>query len=126
MTREYLLKVIEKHFWVLSKDEIAKQIANANVELPDFIRDMLMIQDVELNNEEKRKIFHPYFCDAIGNVRGEISLWEQEKLTIWGCEKLFDSCLLLISIFYHYSAVLVPNVMADFLRVVLLKKILLT
>ena len=126
MTREYLLKVIEKHFWVLSKDEIAKQIANANVELPDSIRDMLVIQDVELNNEEKRKIFHPYFCDAIGDARGEISLWEQEKLTIWGCEKLFDSCLLLISIFYHYSAVLVPNVMADFLRVVLLKKILLT
>lgn len=126
MTREYLLKVIEKHFWVLSKEEIAAQIANANVELPDFIRDMLVIQDVELNNEEKRKIFHPYFCDAIGDARGEISLWEQEKLTIWGCEKLFDSCLLLVSIFYHYSAVLVPNVMADFLRVVLLKKILLT
>ena len=58
MTREYLLKVIEKHFWVLSKDEIAKQIANANVDLPDSIRDMLVIQDAELNNEEKRKIFH--------------------------------------------------------------------
>lgn len=126
MTREYLLKVIEKHFWVLSKDEIAKQIANANVELPDFIRDMLVIQDVELDNEENRRILNPLFHDVIENIRGEITLLEKDQLFCRRREKLFDNCLLLISIFYHYSAVLIPNVMADFLRVVLLKKILLT
>ena len=126
MTREYLLKVIEKHFFVLSKDEISAQIKEAKLKLPDFLVEALETQHLELDNEEKQRIFHPYFCDTIEEVRGHIVSLEQENLTIWGRERLFDETLLFISIYYHYSAVLLPNVMADFLRLILMKKILLT
>ncbi|MBQ9034962.1 MAG: hypothetical protein IJ099_03245 [Alphaproteobacteria bacterium] len=126
MTREYLLKVIEKHFWVLSKEEIAAQIHETKTSLPPFLVEKLQAKMPELDSEEKRKIFHPYFCDVIEEIRQKIASEEHENLTILGREKLFDDCLMLISIYYHYSAVLLPNVMADFLRVVLMKKILLT
>lgn len=127
MTREYLLKVIEKHFWVLSKEEIAAQISSEPLELPYFITDMLKTQSEKLDNDsEYQKLLHPSFCEAGHKIVEQIEAMEKGNLTIWGREKLFDDCLMFISIYYHYSAMLLPNVMADFLRVVLLKKILLT
>ena len=129
MTREYLLKVIEKHFWVLSKEEIAKQIAKNRVSLylPDYLVNMLQAQDEKLDNApEFSKQLHPLFCEACHKITEQIEEMEKGNLTILGREKLFDDCLLFISIYYHYSAVLLPNVMADFLRQVLMKKILLT
>lgn len=127
MTREYLLKVIEKHFWVLSKDEIAKQIGDAKLLLPDCFVEALQKQDPMLDDEEKRKYLHPLFYAAAEDIRASFDLLGNVNfVAVFDREKLFDRTLLVISIFYHYSAVLLPNVMADFLRDVLLKKILLT
>jgi hypothetical protein len=110
---------------VLSKDEIAKQITEKNFNLPDFLISMLQMQDERLDNEaEYLKVLHPLFCEAECGLVNRISKFETRF--IFERERLFDDCLLLISIYYHYSAVLVPNVMADFLRLVLMKKILLT
>ena len=126
MTREYLLRVIDKHFWVLSKNEIADQIAAVDLSLPDFVVNALQKQLFSLDDAEKIRVLHPYFSDAINTIREHIVSLDNDKLTIWGRENLFDETLLIISIYYHYSGVLLANVMADFLRLVLMKKILLT
>lgn len=126
MTREYLLKVIEKHFFVLSKKEIAEQIGDAKLQLPDWFVEALQKQDPMLDDEERRRYLHPLFYAAVEDVRASFDLLGNLNFLIWDREKLFDNTLLVISIFYHYPAVLLPNVMVDFLRDVLLKKILLT
>ena len=127
MERKYLLKVIEKHFFVLSKDEIAKQIVSETLELSYFIIDHLVKQSEKLDNaQEYQKIFHPLFCEAGLKIMKKINDMEKGNLSIFDREKLFDDCLLFISIYYHYSAVLYPIAMADFLRLVLTTKILLT
>lgn len=126
MTREYLLKVIEKHFFVLSKEEIAEQIGDAKLLLPDWFVEALQKQDPMLDDEEKRKYLHPLFYTAAEDIRASFDLLGNVNFVVFDREKLFDRTLLVISIFYHYPAVLLPNVMADFLRDVLLKKILLT
>jgi hypothetical protein len=126
MKREYLLKVIEKHFFVLSKEEIAEQIKADKLDFPDFLVNALETQDACLDDANRLKIINPYFCDAISDVRERINNLRDKQLTVWGKEKLFDNTLLLISVYYHYSAVSFNNVMADFIRLVLLEKVLLT
>ena len=44
MDRAYLLKVIEKNFYVLSKDEISKQVENSN--LKETMKFLLKNQDI--------------------------------------------------------------------------------
>lgn len=123
--RTYLLKMIEKHFFVLSKDEVSNM--EAGFELSDYLVGMLKRQDANLNNEEKYlSLLHPSFAQAEQEIVSRIEMLDKNKLNVWEQEKLFKDCLLFISIYYHYSAVLYPNVMANFLRLVLLKKILLT
>lgn len=125
MKREYLLKVIDKNFWVLSKDEISEQIDKIKSSLPDSVKTSLKTQNMVLASDGK-KLFHPYFSEEISNIK-------QRILRETDCpfpnplrmEVLFDQSLLLISIYYRYPEAMYDNVMAELLRLVLKEKILL-
>lgn len=127
MERAYLLKVIDKHFWALSKEEIAAQATSNNFGLPEFLIEALQKQDAKLDNTENLKLFHPYFTDVVNEVReGIISADENRHNTPKQRERLFDQSLWLISVYYRYSAVMNNTLIADFIRLILMRKVLLT
>ena len=126
MNREYLLKAIRRHFCVLNKDEIVMQIKIDRPSLPDAVIDALQDKLSVLNDESKLKDFNPIFCSFIASIRERVEYWDNGRLTIPGRGKLFDDTLLMISVYFHYRAVVDDCVMFDFLRFVLIKKILLT
>lgn len=126
MKRDYLLKVIDKNFWPLSKEEIARQLSNVKLNLPDFLKEFLQREDDSLHTMENLKNFHPYFCEAIRTIEDRVDrLVEDRHPNPIYLGQLFDEALLAISIYYRYPAVLYSNVMAEFIRFVLGTKILL-
>lgn len=128
MERKYLLKVIEKHFFVLNKEEIGQQITKTDFKLPDFLVKALQTQDDKLNAISNLSQLTEHFAKAINNVRNRILKQNEKSLHFDPLENegIFDDALLLISIYYHYSAAMGSAVTADFIRLVLLKKVLLT
>lgn len=126
MKRDYLLKVIDKNFWPLSKEEIAKQLSTVSLNLPDFLKSFLRQQDASLSAIENLKNFHPYFYEAVQTVERRVDvLVEKVHPCPMDMEKLFDEALLIISIYYHYPAVLHNSIMAEFIRFVLRTNVLL-
>ena len=126
MTREYLIKVIDKYFWVLSRQEISEQIPTSNIALPDFLLSYLKQQHDILNDISKRSAFQHYFYDAVDVTSRLITCETKQTLpNPLKMEKMFNEALLLISIYYHYQAVMLPNTMAAFIRLILKEKILL-
>ena len=128
MERTYLLRVIEKHFFVLSKEEIAQKITEANFKLPDFLVEALQKQDPRLNAISNLSMVNTSFTNALIEVKGHI-LNQNEKNCLsdpMESEEIFDDTLLLISCYYHYSAIICMGAMVDFIRLVLTKKVLLT
>lgn len=126
MERSYLLKVIEKNFWPLSAEEIAEQLATVPLNLPDFLKEMLKQKDASLCEQENLKNLHPLFCQALLTIEKSYDeLAKEAHPNVLRFEKLFDEALLMISIYYQYSAVLHSNVAAEFIRFVLQTKVLL-
>lgn len=126
MTRDYLLKVIDKNFWPLSKDEIAQQLSTVPLNLPDFLKEILRQEDESLSAPVNLKNFHPYFYEALRTVENRLeALGEQMHPNPLQLEKIFDEALLIISIYYRYPAVLFSNTMAEFIRFVLRTNVLL-
>lgn len=127
MKREYLLKVIEKHFFVLSKEEIAEQIKETHYfELPDFLVEALQTQDQRLNSISNLTTVHMVVAKVIDDVSKRISAGKTDLYLAQERDELRDDTLLLISIYYHYPAFMASSLAADFIQLVLLKKILLT
>lgn len=126
MKRSYILKAIEKNFWPLSKEEIAQQLSIVPLNLPDFLKEMLRQENASLNAPENLKNFQPFFCETLHSIENRYELLAEEKHPnpIF-FEQLFDEALLMISIYYRYSAVLHSNVAAEFIRFVLQTKVLL-
>lgn len=128
MERQYLLKVIEKHFYVLSKEEIAQQITKADFQLPDFLVEALQTQDVKLNAISNLSTLNEIFFKAMDDVRKRIFKQDVKSFHLDPLENesIFDDALLLISVYYHYQATIGTAATADFIRLVLIKKTLLT
>ena len=127
MKREYLLKVIEKHFFVLSKEEIAEQIKETHYfKLPDFLVEALQTQDPRLNSISNLTTVHMVVAKTIDDVSKQISSQKADLCFDLNRDELRDDTLLLISIYYHYPAFVSNSLIADFIWQVLLKKILLT
>lgn len=127
MNREYLLKVIEKHFFVLSKEEIAEQIAKTHYfKLPDFLVEALQTQDPRLNSISNLTTIHMSIVKIIETLSKRISSEKANLCFDLERDELRDDTLLLISAHYHYPAFVTTSLFADFIQIVLLKKILLT
>jgi len=127
MNRQYLLKVIEKHFFVLSKEEIAEKIKDSHYfKLPDFLVDALQTQDQRLNSVSNLTMVHMIVAKVFDDISKLIA--EQKLDLCFDSDRndLRNDALLLISIYYHYFAFVTDAVIADFIQLVLVKKILLT
>lgn len=126
MEREYLLKIIERNFFVLSKEEIADRINKSSLTISDTNKVCLKDQYPQLNEIENRVFLNPAFCDNVADLTHRISeISNKSSVNVLKLEKIADDTLLLISIYYHYQAVLYDNIMLRFLRLVMKEKILL-
>ena len=121
MNRSYLLKIIEKNFIIFDKDETSKRIAD-NYWFDEFLRKLVQEQSCKLDKEEFRGSLHTTFCKATENVLKRI---RNDRNYFFEWEKIVDTSLLIISIYYHYSAVCEPILMYDFIRKIMKEKILL-
>lgn len=127
MDRSYLLKIIEKNFIIFDKDETSKRIAD-NYWFDESLRKLVQEQSNKLDEDELRSSQHIVFYKATENILKRIKndrnyfFIELEK-DVW--EEIVDTSQLIISIYYHYSAVCEPVLMYDFIRKIMKEKILL-
>lgn len=127
MDRQYLLKVIEKHFFVLSKEEIAEKIKDTRYfKLPDFLVEALQTQDPRLNAVSNLTTVHMIVTKVFEDVSKHIAGQKLDLCFSLDRNELREDVLLLISIYYHYSAFVTDALIADFIQLVLVKKLLLT
>lgn len=120
MDRSYLLKVIEKNFIIFDKDELSQKIAVSRG-FDKTLKSLIEKQDDSLNDSKYLPVLHSWFFETVKELLKKIKrdkYFNEE-------EKLADMSLLVISIYYHYSAVCSPMVMYVFIRNVLKEKILL-
>lgn len=122
MDRSYLLKVIEKNFIIFDKDETSKRIAD-NYWFDELLRKLVQEQSKELDEKELAGSLHIVFYKATANVLKRIKNDSYYSYVEW--EKIVDTSLLIISVYYHYSAVCEPALMYDFIRKIMKEKILL-
>jgi hypothetical protein len=124
MKREYLIKVIEKHFFVMSKSEIAEFSGITDLSLSESMKSLLQTADYELFKKENLCLnnagFQPIVKSLIDTI---VSKRTDTDMLLY--EKTFDECLFLISVYYHYPAVLSNLLIAGLIRAVLRHNILL-
>ena len=121
MDRNYLLKIIEKNFIIFDKDEISKKITD-NYWFDELLRKLVQEQSNKLDEEELRGSLHIVFCKATENILKRI---RHDCNYSFEWEKIADTSLLIISIYYHYSAICEPVLMYNFIRKIMKEKILL-
>lgn len=64
MNRNYLLKVIEKNFFVLDKDELSREIAD-NPFFDQSLKNLVVEQSISLNDKEMFATHHSQFYETI-------------------------------------------------------------
>ncbi len=120
MNRNYLLKVIEKNFFVLDKDELSREIAD-NPFFDQSLKNLVVEQSISLNDKEMFATHHSQVYETIKELLRKFSHnnydYEQEKLA--------DASLLVVSVYYHYSEICSSTAMYVFLRNVIKEKTLL-
>lgn len=120
MNRNYLLKIIEKNFFILDKNELSREIAN-NPFFNQNLKNLIAEQNISLNDKEKFAMYHSWFYGTIEELLQKFSYNSNEIAQ----EKLADASLLVVSAYYHYSAICSSATMYRFLRNVMKEKILL-
>lgn len=120
MDRSYLLKAIERNFFIFDKDELSQKIANSQG-FEERLKSLVERQAGCLNDSKYLSVQHALFYKTIEELLKKMkqNLYAHEE------EMLADKSLLAISIYYHYSAVCLPTLMYVFIRNVLKEKILL-
>lgn len=120
MDRNYLLKIIEKNFFVLDKDELSREIAD-NPFFNQSLKNLITEQNSSLNDKKMLPMYHSWLYETIVTLR--------QKFIYDDCdyeeEKIADASLLVVSAYYHYSAICSSTAMYGFLRNVIKEKILL-
>lgn len=119
MDRDYLLKIIEKNFILLTKDEISQKIAYSTY----FDEDWKQLIKEQSEKLDDRYCTHHYrkFDVTISKILCEI----QNKPDLYQLMHIAEASLLVVSIYYHYSSVCFESSMYEFFRAILKEKILL-
>lgn len=132
MDRDYLITIISglltgKKLLKLSSSEISEKISKTNLPISNKMKSLLNNKKRdELDNEEHICMNHTMLYPAVRNLSTEIMLATREgKFSDQKMAKIFDDVVLLLSIYWEYKAVLRPESMYVFLRLVLKEKILL-
>lgn len=123
MDREYLLKVINKNFFLLNRDEIANAAKNNWIfrKQTTFLQ-FLQNQDSRLSDPESLRLFSPYFHSIVEEVSASIQRGRLNPITEIGYA---DTSLLILSAYNEYPAICSDSIMFAFIRLVLKEKILL-
>lgn len=121
MDRSYLLKVIEKNFIIFDKDETSKRITD-NCWFDESLRKLVQEQSCKLDTKELQGFLQAIFYKTTKNVLKRI---KNDCNYFFEWEKIVDTSQLIISVYYHYSAVCEPVLMYDFIRKIMKEKILL-
>ena len=126
MDRKYLIRIIEKNFIVLEKEELSIKIKDAGVILPQVVVSLVCEQSKELADPENLKNYYPYFHDEVQDVLKKIKTQEEVG---WNSplylEKISDRALVLVSIYYHYPAAFDDSTIALLIQKVMMNKVLL-
>ena len=72
MNRNYLLKVIEKNFFVLDKDELSREIAD-NPFFDQSLKNLVVEQSISLNDKEMFATHHSQFYETIKELLRKFS-----------------------------------------------------
>lgn len=134
MDKNYLLKIIKKNFIILSKDEISEKIGEISYFDPkSFLTQLIQQQNDKLDDEQYQGVLHSHFFDIVNqlitDLKKSANLFDYRMGTcgIFNPQNASqaDATQLVISVYYHYPAICLPELMYSFIRLVLKEKILL-